>query len=89
MERHAHLVVVPVRILALATVVAKVVPGGKSALHGNFKHQQFDPVAGKASPPDLILVLTASLTAKRTEGLRFTRHEALFSAAYKAFVTNA
>ena len=37
-QRHAHLVVVPVRILALAVVVAQIVAGGKIRLHGDFVH---------------------------------------------------
>ena len=43
-QRHADLVVVAVRVLALAFVVAQIVAGGEICLHGNFKHRcQLNP----------------------------------------------
>ena len=61
-QSDADLVVVAVRILTLALVVAKVVSGGKACLHGDFVHRRLpDPVRGSA--PRLILVLfVATLT---------------------------
>src|ERR1700685_2388757 len=37
-ESDKHFVVVAVRVLALATIVAKVVAGGESGFYGYFKH---------------------------------------------------
>jgi hypothetical protein len=39
-QRDADLVVVPVRVLALALVIAKVVSGGETCLHGDFIHRR-------------------------------------------------
>jgi hypothetical protein len=50
---------VAVRVLALAFVVAEVVSGGKTSLHGDFKHGcLLDSMRGSA--PDSILVLFAT-----------------------------
>ena len=46
-QRDADLVVVAVRVLALAFVVAEIVAGGEICLHGDFIHRRLlDPVRG-------------------------------------------
>ena len=37
-ERHAHFVIVPVRIFALALIAAQGVPCGEGFVHADFKH---------------------------------------------------
>jgi hypothetical protein len=43
LESDEDLVVVAVRILALATIVAEVVAGGKAGFYGDFKHDSVVP----------------------------------------------
>src|ERR1035437_3424159 len=58
----ADLVVVAVRVLALALVVAEVVSGGETCLHGDFKHGcLLDSVRGSAPESILVLFGTAFL----------------------------
>src|ERR1035441_1858233 len=52
----ADLIVMPVRVLALALVVAQIVAGGETGLHGDFIHRrQLLSCAGNI--PDLIILL--------------------------------
>jgi len=44
----ADLVVMAMRVLALALVVAEVVSGGETCLHGNFKHLLCSILCGEA-----------------------------------------
>src|SRR5580692_12430919 len=67
-ERNPHLVIVPVRILTLALVIAQVMPGGKRIIYGNFEHEpSWRPVSRtKRGPvPNRILYRDASIS---TEG---------------------
>ena len=55
-QRDADLVVVAVRVLALAFVVAEIVAGGEIRLHGDFVHsRRLDP-ARRCGPHFLILI---------------------------------
>src|ERR1035437_3351732 len=57
------LVVVPVRVLALALVVAKIMAGRKTSLHVDFKHRLFGcPVRGRV-PGSILFPLAATLPA--------------------------
>src|SRR6185437_8419846 len=89
-QRHPHLVVVPVRILALAPIVAKIVSGGEPALHGNFIHQRSRPCGGQITPPDSMRV------SRALELCRVPQNSPAFGTAYTAgklanrgFVTRA
>ena len=49
-QGNADLVVVPVRVLALALVVAEVVAGGETGLHGDFIHRRLRLSCAGKSP---------------------------------------
>ena len=42
-EGHTNLVIMAVRVLALAFVVAQVVPGGECVFHSYFVHESSEP----------------------------------------------
>ena len=42
-DRHPHLIVVAMHVLALALVIAQRVSGREALFHGNFKHRKTSP----------------------------------------------
>src|SRR5580693_2804196 len=59
-QRHANAIVMAVRVLALAMVVAKVMAGRKAGFHGDFIHRRLRSSSG-GECPSLILCLVGAL----------------------------